>query len=166
MATKRKASPKKKKAKRPAGRVQRPVKQTVPRPYKRKEPESFRARSVTPSLTVGDLQQSLSWYQSLLGFTVASRWEDSGHPRGVELAAGGIRLMLNQDDWSKGRDRDKGAGVRLWFATIQNIDQLAAEITSRGGALDYAPRVMPWGDRVFAITDPDGYHLTFTQLKR
>jgi len=165
MATKRKSSPKRK-AKRPVGRAPRAAKQTVPRPYKRKEPESFRARSVTPSLTVSDLQRSIGWYQGLLGFTVASRWEDSGHPRGVELAAGGTRLMLNQDDWSKGRDREKGAGVRLWFGTIQDIDQLAAEITSRGGALDYAPRVMPWGDRTFAITDPDGYHLTFTQLKR
>ncbi len=43
----------KKKAKRPAAR-------TVKKPQ-RKQPESFRARGVSPSLTVNDLQRSIAW---------------------------------------------------------------------------------------------------------
>lgn len=153
----------------PAPAKPTPAKPSPPKPAqarrpKRRQPESFRARTVTPSLTVADLQQSIGWYQGVLGFHVVSRWEDQD-ARGVELAAGGIRIMLNQDDWARGRDRHKGEGVRLWLTTVQDIDRLAAEVASRGGALDHEPRVMPWGDRTFAITDPDGYHLTFVQIK-
>ena len=142
--------------------------QTAPRATrrpKRKAPETFRARGLTPSLTVNDLKQSLAWYETVLGFTVEDRWESDGALRGVELKAGATRLMLNQDDWARGRERLKGEGFRLWFDTAQNLDDLAAEITARGGRLDYEPRTMPWGDRAFALTDPDGYRLTIAQLK-
>jgi uncharacterized glyoxalase superfamily protein PhnB len=132
----------------------------------RKKPETFRARELTPSLTVNDLQQSLAWYERVLGFTVEDRWETDGVLRGVELKAGTARLMLNQDDWARGRERHKGEGVRLWFSTAQKLDDLAADITARGGRLDHEPRTMPWGDRTFAISDPDGYHLTIAQHKR
>jgi uncharacterized glyoxalase superfamily protein PhnB len=136
-----------------------------PKRPKRKKPETFRARALTPSLTVNDLKQSLAWYESLLGFTVEDRWESDGTLRGVELKAGTARLMLNQDDWARGRERHKGEGMRLWFSTAQNIDELAAEIVARGGRLDHEPRTMPWGDRTFAISDPDGYRLTIAQQK-
>lgn len=129
----------------------------------RKKPETFRARELTPSLTVNDLKQSLAWYESVLGFHVESRWEADGALRGVELKAGTAKLMLNQDDWARGRERHKGEGVRLWFSTTQKLEDLAAEITARGGRLDHEPRTMPWGDRTFAVTDPDGYHLTIAQ---
>jgi uncharacterized glyoxalase superfamily protein PhnB len=132
----------------------------------RKKPETFRARELTPSLTVNDLNQSLAWYERVLGFTVEDRWETDGMLRGVELKAGTARLMLNQDDWARGRERHKGEGVRLWFSTAQKLDDLAADITARGGRLDHEPRTMPWGDRTFAISDPDGYHLTIAQQKR
>ncbi len=133
---------------------------------KRKSPETFRARGLTPSLTVNDLKQSLAWYETVLGFTVEDRWEADGALRGVELKAGNTRLMLNQDDWARGRERLKGEGFRLWFETAQNLDALAAEITARGGRLDHEPRTMPWGDRAMALTDPDGYRLTIAQIQR
>jgi uncharacterized glyoxalase superfamily protein PhnB len=34
---------------------------------------------------------------------------------------------------------------------------------ARGGVLDQEPQLMPWGDRVFMISDPDGFKLTFVQ---
>lgn len=139
--------------------------QSARRP-KRKTPETFRARALTPSLTVNDLKQSLAWYETVLGFTVEDRWESDGALRGVELKAGATRLMLNQDDWARGRERLKGEGFRLWFDTAQNLDALAAEITARGGRLDHEPRTMPWGDRAFGLTDPDGYRLTIAQITR
>jgi uncharacterized glyoxalase superfamily protein PhnB len=71
--------------------------------------------------------------------------------------------MLNQDDFKKGKDRTKGLGTRIWCHTAQDLDKLATEIKARGGALDQEPQDMPWGQRVFMITDPDGFKLTFVQ---
>ena len=129
----------------------------------RKQPETFRARDLTPSLTVTDLRQSLAWYETVLGFTVDRQWEEDGALRGAVLKAGTTRLMLSQDDWARGRERHKGDGVRFRFATAQRLESLAAEIVARGGRLDHEPRMMPWGERTFALTDPDGYHLMIAE---
>jgi hypothetical protein len=44
----------------------------------------------------------------------------------VMLRAGEARINLSQDDWKKGRDRQKGVGMRIFVSTTQDIDQLAA----------------------------------------
>ncbi len=149
---------KKKTLKRPAKRA--------PKKHTRQRPESVRARGLAASLTVNDLPKSLGWYTDILGFTQASKWEDGGTVRGAELKAGTTRLILNQDDWAKGRDRAKGLGMRLYFSTAQNLDTLAQRIKAKGGALDSEPQRMPWGSYSFSLTDPDGFRLTFTQVER
>lgn len=148
----------KKSAKRPKAAPKRPT-----RP-KRKQPETLRVRSASPSFTVNDLPKSIAWYRDVLGFTEGERWDRDGKLEGIEMVAGTITLMLGQDDFAKGRDRRKGEGTRVWLNTAQSIDALAKRIKEHGGRLDYEPRDQPWGDRTFGLTDPDGFHLTFVQL--
>jgi uncharacterized glyoxalase superfamily protein PhnB len=118
---------------------------------------------VTPSFTVNDLSRSIGWYEGVLGFTIADRYETDGTLRGVELKAGASRLMIGQDDFAKGRDRQKGVGMRLYLETTQDLDRLAAGITVRGGVLAAPPMMQPWGDKTFDVIDPDGFRLTFVQ---
>jgi len=150
----------KKKVKRSAPRS-RPSPRPAPKP--RHQPESFRARGLSTGLTVNDLQRSIAWYRDVLRFTVKDRWEDGGKLMGVELVAGSASVMLNQDDFAKGRDRTKGIGLRLWLSTIQDIDALAKQIKGRGGVLDQEPKDMPWGARLFSISDPDGFKFSVVQ---
>ena len=96
------------------------------------EPETLRLRSISPALTVDDIHASLTWYRDVVGFTVEQEYEHEGELRGVALVAGTARLMLSQDDWAKGRDRVKGAGLRLYLTTGQDVDKMAAGITGRG----------------------------------
>jgi uncharacterized glyoxalase superfamily protein PhnB len=123
----------------------------------------LRARGLSTGLTVNDLQRSIAWYRDVLRFTVKDRWEDGGMLMGVELVAGSASVTLNQDDFAKGRDRKKGIGLRLWLSTIQDIDALAKEIKGRGGVLDHEPKDMPWGARLFSISDPDGFKFSVVQ---
>lgn len=152
-ATTKKTAPKSAVAKRVA------TKKEVP---KRRTPETLRLRSVSPALTVGDLQKSLTWYRDVVGFVVGELWKHEGQVRGAELMAGSVRLLLGQDDWAKGRDRKKGEGFRLHMATAQSVDEIAAGIKQRGGKLDSEPADMPWGTRAFALSDPDGFKLTIS----
>ena len=133
------------------------------RPRPRRQPETLRLRKLTPMFTATDLQRSMAFYRDVLGFVIGDEWRETGELSGCEIHAGAITFMLNQDDFKKGRDRQKGVGTRIWCHTAQNLDQLAAEIKARGGALDQEPQDMPWGDRVFMISDPDGFKLTFVQ---
>ena len=125
----------------------------------------MRLRDVSPSFTATDLQRSIAFYRDVLGFVVADEWREDGVLQGCEMRAGSVLFMLSQDNFAKGRDRQKGIGSRLHCSTAQDIDRLAAEIKSRGGSLDQEPADMPWGQRVFMITDPDGFRLTIAQVR-
>lgn len=123
----------------------------------RAQPETFRARAISLSLTVKDLQKSLKWYRDTVGFHVDRTWERDGRVAGAAMVAGDVRINLNQDDGKKGMDRIKGQGMAIYLYASQDIDELAAGIKQRGGKLDDEPSDKPWGVRSFGLTDPDGY---------
>lgn len=127
----------------------------------RKQPETLRLRAVTPMITATDLQASLAWYRDVLGFTLAEEYKDGEQVMGVRLVAGSVQVLLTQDDFAKGRDRKKGVGLRLYYTTAQDIDQLAAGIKERGGQLVREPTDQSWGAREFAVVDPDGLNISF-----
>jgi uncharacterized glyoxalase superfamily protein PhnB len=145
-------------------RAKRPTRKQVatPRP-ERSQPESLRLRSLSASFTVNDLARSVAWYRDVLGFTVGQRWEEDDKLRGIQMKAGGCDIMLGQDDFAKGRDRKKGEGFRLWIATAQDITTIAARVKAKGWPLEREPSETPWGDWAFALTDPDGFKITFIQ---
>jgi uncharacterized glyoxalase superfamily protein PhnB len=120
---------------------------------------ALQLKELMPSLTVNDLQKSINFFEGL-GFAVDERWEEKGTLLGVTLRAGDTHIGLNQDDWKKGRDRQKGVGVRLFLSTSQNIDQLAERAKKAGIALDSAPHDTEWGTRAFDVTEPTGFKLT------
>ena len=142
------------------------TKKRPPRPPGRRQPETLRLRGISPSFTANDLQRSIAFYRDVLGFVVGDEWRgENAVLQGCEMHAGSVVFVLTQDDFTKGRDRKKGIGTRLHVSTAQDIDRLASEIKARGGSLDQEPTDMPWGERVFMITDPDGFKLTIAQAR-
>jgi lactoylglutathione lyase len=128
----------------------------------RKQPETLRLRSVMPMLTVNDIQASIAWYRDVLGFVLVEEYKMEGEVRGARLRAGVVEILINQDDFAKGRDRKKGVGLRLYCMTAQEIDQLAAAIRERGGTITQEPQDQSWGARDFAIADPDGFNISIS----
>jgi catechol 2,3-dioxygenase-like lactoylglutathione lyase family enzyme len=126
---------------------------------KRKQPETLRMRTATPSYTVDDLDKSLRWYRDVMGFVIGDRWEEGGKLLGVEMVAGDVTFYLTQDDWKKGRNRVKGEGFRIYCTTAQDVDGLAKLVKARGGTLDREPNT-EMGSRNFAVVDPDGYRIS------
>jgi len=124
---------------------------------------SLDVQSLSPSMTVNDLEGSLKWYQDSLGFKVEQRHEREGKLRAASLSAGSARVMLNQEDGAKGTDRIKGQGMSLYFTTQQSVDALAEKFTANGGTLQVGPQDMPWGVRMISVLDPDGYKLVFAK---
>ncbi len=121
--------------------------------------EKLQVKDIQPSLTVDDVQRSITFFEGL-GFAVEERWEESGKLQGVMLRAGDARIGLSQDDWKKGRDRKKGVGMRLFVSTAQDVDQIAARAKAAGLALDAEPHDTEWGTRAFDMTEPSGFKLT------
>ena len=76
------------------------------------------------------------------------------------LRAGKTEIGLNQDDWKKGRDRKKGIGMRLFMATSQNVDEIAARAKAAGITLKSEPHDTEWKTRAFEVVDPTGFMIT------
>ena len=131
---------------------------------RRSNPESLRLRSLSAFLTATDLQKSLAWYRDVVGFTIEQTWEQDGKIVGAMLVAGDVAINLAQDDGQHGADRVKGQGIRLYLSTVQSVDQIAARIKARGGAIASEPADMPWGTRAFSLVDPDGFKLTISSM--
>jgi lactoylglutathione lyase len=157
MATKAKSATKTK-SRRPSARTVARQKTT------RQQPESLRLRSIGPSFTVNDLQRSLAWYRDGLGFYVSDRWEENGRLKGVTLKAGACWLGLSQDDFSKGRDRPKGVGFRVWADTAQDVGAIAARLRQFGGSIVEGPGNQ-WASYSFTAQDPDGFKITISRAR-
>ena len=122
---------------------------------------ALKAKTLMANLTVNDLKRSTAFFEGL-GFAVDEQWEDEGKVLGVMLRAGDAQIGLMQDDWQKGRDREKGAGVRVLIGTKQDIDEIAARAEEAGIALDSRPHDTEWGSRAFDLTEPSGFKLTIS----
>jgi uncharacterized glyoxalase superfamily protein PhnB len=123
--------------------------------------EAVQISAIVPTLTVDDLQKSITFYEAL-GFAIDERWEEKGTLLGVMLRAGKIQIGLNQDDWKKGRDRTKGIGVRVSISTSTpgSVDEIAKRAKNAGITLKSEPRDTEWKSRAFEVTDPSGFLLT------
>jgi uncharacterized glyoxalase superfamily protein PhnB len=173
----KKAKKAKKKTAKAAARksAKKPVQKSVKKPAARRAaakrktatPASAKGgstlQSVAPGLTTNDVERSIAWYCDVLGFAVKQRWEHEGKLLGAEMNCGGVTFNLGQDDWQKGRDRIKGAGMRMYITTGPKIDELADQIKARGGTLTQEPKD-EWGMRTFSIDDPDGFRMTFLTI--
>ena len=123
--------------------------------------EAVQINAIVPTLTVDDLQKSITFYEAL-GFAIDERWEEKGTLLGVMLRAGRTQIGLNQDDWKKGRDRKKGVGIRMILETTQNVDEVAARAKNAGIPLVSEPQDTEWKGRAFVVSDPSGFLLTIS----
>jgi uncharacterized glyoxalase superfamily protein PhnB len=122
--------------------------------------ETVQISGIVPTLTVDDLQKSITFYEAL-GFAIDERWEENGTLLGVMVRAGTTQIGLNQDDWKKGRDRQKGIGVRLSISTTRSgVDEIARRATNAGITLKSDPHDTEWKSRAFEVSDPSGFLLT------
>ncbi len=132
-------------------------------PPERHRPETLRLRTLTPALTVSDLEASLAWYCDTVGFIVVQKWEEDGKIAGAVVEAGRIRLFLVQN--GKEPKAPDTQTMQFYCSSAQDIDGLAAAIQSRGGVLDKVPANQPWGARSFDLLDPDGVRLTISSIE-
>ena len=127
----------------------------------RTTPETLRIASMTPSFSVQSAGHSVAWYRDVLGFHLKEERKENGEIVRAVLQAGSARLVLAQDGARRARERRK-ASFHMDCTTRQNLDELAAEITRRGGVLHHPPADHPGGIREFAVVDPDGHYLRFS----
>jgi catechol 2,3-dioxygenase-like lactoylglutathione lyase family enzyme len=107
---------------------------------------------VVPILSVANLQTSIEYYRSVLGFDVAWQWGDP--PYLASIYRDRVEVNLSQ------ADAGELAISKVYFQVI-DVDAYYERVTAAGASVDVALDERPYGMRDFRILDPSGNELSF-----
>jgi uncharacterized glyoxalase superfamily protein PhnB len=126
----------------------------------------YQLQTLTPNLIVADVARSVAFYCLVLGFTADMKVPDEAPFVFASVKSGSIEVFFNapepaMTEYPAFRDRPIGGTLTIFIA-VADIHDLYASVQGR------APVVMPlekkwYGVTEFAISDPDGYVLTFAE---
>lgn len=128
------------------------------------QPMEIYPMAMFPVLAVADVAASVAWYTGKVGF--ASVFTLPRPDGGIAMAHLRWRkyadVLLTPEAEPARAGQAKGVGVVLSFlAEAKPIDDLAAEMASRGVDIAEGPVDRPWNVRDIVVRDPDGYTLVF-----
>ena len=114
---------------------------------------------LVPALLVRDMRASLDFYQRL-GFVVTASLPDPRVPHWAQVTRDGITLRFH--DQAPHGTPTSPVCSGTFYIYPDDVESLAAELR---GNVEFAwgPEVMDYGMREFAVKDPDGYLIAFTE---
>ena len=136
-------------------------------------PKEFTISPLVPELWCSDFEKSLSFYTDTLGFHVDQRRDQDHH---AYISYEGSQLMLASwkpdGTWEPAPlEQPYGRGINFQLL-VSDVRHLYASVTSAGikPLVDIYTKDYWRGDRIdqrteFAVLDPDGYLLRFSQVE-
>jgi catechol 2,3-dioxygenase-like lactoylglutathione lyase family enzyme len=113
---------------------------------------------VTPRLPVVDLGRTIAFYTQVLGFQVSVLWPDDKSTFAI-LDRDAVSLGFFTLDAHRGKVT---IGTADLYLGTEDVLGLHAAIKERV-KIEWGPEVYFYGRREFAVRDPDGYLLIFTE---
>lgn len=117
-------------------------------------------RRAVPSLLSSDLQETIRFYTKVLGFELTGCYPDPEDPGWIELSRDGAVIQFYDRPHQGEPERPILSGTLYFFP--ESVEALADELRERL-SFEWGPEVMDYGMREFAVRDPDGYLLAFTE---
>ncbi|GAB4413363.1 MAG: hypothetical protein OHK0039_20270 [Bacteroidia bacterium] len=114
--------------------------------------------SIIPRLPARNLDETEHFYQHMLGFETLNRYENENY---LILGLGDLELhFYGHPNLDPAR-----SDVMLYVRVSEGLDELFGAVHAKGARFPAGAHVVdqPWGQREFAITDPNGGLLTFGQ---
>ena len=110
-------------------------------------------------LEVNSLEESVAFYQGVLGMELES-FNDDSEPPMAKLRSGNLKITLAQQLETMLR---RGRGVHF-FVGVDDVDQFYDRLAEMGA--DVQPPVDEgWGGRFVTLEDPDKYRYFFVTWK-
>lgn len=123
-------------------------------------------RKLTPNLLVTDVSRSLAFYADVLGFSRGMRVPDEPPFVFASVTAGPVEIFFNDAvatvaEYPALAGRPIGASGTL-FIEIDGIEAYYAQLAGRV-QIEVPLKTQWYGMKEFAISDPDGYLITFAE---
>jgi uncharacterized glyoxalase superfamily protein PhnB len=111
---------------------------------------------------VANVGASVQFLERAFGFTRGVVLSDTdGQPRYAEVWHRDAVVMLIR----KGDATAATSGMAALYTYVDDVDRSLARARQAGAAVEEAED-KPWGDRVVAVTDPDGYKWVLATFKK
>jgi catechol 2,3-dioxygenase-like lactoylglutathione lyase family enzyme len=112
---------------------------------------------VTPRLPVADLRPAIEFYTNVLGFKLGLLWPEVAPTFAIlDRDGASIQFCLAEAPGQESAER-----ATLCF-DVDDVGALHASLRDRV-AVEWGPEVYWYGRREFAVRDPDGYLLIFSE---
>ena len=113
-------------------------------------------------LAVANVTASIEFLEKAFGFVRGVALADpDGQVRYAEMRHGDGAVMLVR----KGDATAPTNGAAAIYTYVEDVDRALARARAAGGGADTAED-KPWGDRVGAVVDPDGYRWMLATFKK
>lgn len=114
-------------------------------------------KQVSPRLPIADARRTVKFYTQMLGFH-ASVWPDDA-PTFLLLDRDGVRLAF---DVVPGCQPQSGESACGFYLEVEDVRGVHKAIKARAD-VEWGSEAYHYGRREFAIRDPDGYMIIFTE---
>lgn len=125
------------------------------------------AKKLTPNLVVRNIEESLRFYEGVLGFTRELLVPDKAPFVFASVKSGDVEIFLNDynnvvADHPEMKDKPL-AGISSTFIEVEGIKALLGQVEAARMKL-FMPLTDQWyGMREFAVADPDGHIIVFAE---
>lgn len=117
----------------------------------------MRFARVTPRLPVTSLGRTVAFYRDILGFTVDVAYPEV-RPTFAILSREDVQVAFFEPD----EHRPDRQGYAELYIEVDGVRELHAQIVTQV-LVEWGPEVYSYGRREFAVNDPDGVLVIFTE---
>lgn len=114
---------------------------------------------LVPALLVRNMGETLAFYQKL-GFQLTGCHPTHAAPSWAEVKRDSVALQFHTDP--PGGTPPEPVCSGTFYIYPESVAALAEELRGKVG-FAWGPEVMEYGMREFAVQDPDGYFIAFTE---
>ncbi|WP_030685722.1 VOC family protein [Streptomyces sp. NRRL B-1347] len=122
----------------------------------------MRVTTSTLSLTVDDVDASLDFFRTHLGYQVAMA-ADGFASLTRDDAAADVVLLRRGTEVLPPEQRDQRATGLILALTVTGIEAEEQRLRAAGAPITMPLREEPWGERLFQLTDPNGIVVQFVE---
>jgi uncharacterized glyoxalase superfamily protein PhnB len=116
--------------------------------------------SVAPVIATADIERSLEYYTTVLGFEFDFKYGEPPVYAGIK--SGSVEIYFSIDHALAAAVKEKNLNPEV-FIWVTDADGLFNKHKNRGAEIIEPPTNRPWGARQYVIKDINGYFLKFAQ---
>jgi uncharacterized glyoxalase superfamily protein PhnB len=127
----------------------------------------MKLKKLTPNLVVRNVEASLTFYRTVLGFELGFTVPDAPPYVFGSVTSDGVEIFFNDqkavfEEYPALGAKPIGGSLTL-FIEVEGIDDLLRRVQQHGAKITMPMKDQFYGMREFAFEDPEGWVITFAQ---